>query len=524
MVIPSVDRSPLDKSGPENISPQDYLRRMHASPVYDVAIRSPLDAAPLLSQRTGNRVWLKREDLQPVFSFKLRGAYALMARLPQSTLDRGVIAASAGNHAQGVALAAQRLGCRATIVVPVTTPAIKTDAILALGAELVMVGDNYDAAYSYARERSEEQGLHFVHPYDHPDVIAGQGTIGLELLEQDASIHAVFVPVGGGGLLAGIALALKQENPKIRVIGVEPDDSDAMHRSLSLGKRVTLDRVGALADGVAVRTVGAETFRICQEWVDEVVTVSNDAICAAVKEIFEDRRAILEPSGALAYAGLKQVAARDQLKGSDLVAICSGANLDFDRLRYISERSDVGQQREAIFAMHLPERPGEFRRLCSAFGDRSITEFNYRIGDLERATVFVGLRLAGESHPSERYTLLDDLRNKGYNAMDLTDDELTKTHMRHLVGGRSAAAKDERLFQFDFPERPGALMRFLDHVAGQWNISLFHYRNHGSDRARVLVGFQVPAPTDSAFARFLDNLAYPFSEETDSASAKLFLS
>jgi threonine dehydratase len=507
------------------VSPAEYLQMMRESSVYDVAQRTPLDAASLLSARTANRVWLKREDLQPVFSFKLRGAYAHMSRLSRAVLEKGVIAASAGNHAQGVALAARRLGVSATIVVPVTTPAIKTEAILALGATLILHGDAYDDAYQHARKLSDEQCLYFVHPYDHPEVIAGQGTIGLELIEQLSTIHSVFVPVGGGGLIAGIALAMKQQDPSIRVVGVEPEDSDAMHRSLALGRRVTLERVGALADGVAVRTVGEETFRICQEWVDEVVTVSNDAICAAVKEIFEDRRAILEPSGALAFAGLKKVATRDGLTGCDLVAICSGANLDFDRLRYISERSDVGQQREAIFAMHLPERPGEFRVLCSAFGNRSITEFNYRMGDPERATVFVGVRLSGgDPLGRERGELLEDLVTRGYDAVDLTEDELTKTHMRHMVGGRCPEALDERLFQFDFPERPGALLRFLDHVARKWNISLFHYRNHGSDRGRVLVGFQVPASTAGDFARFLDNLAYPFSEETESDSARLFLS
>lgn len=503
------------------LTPREYLQRMRASAVYNVAIRSSLDPCPVLSRRLGNRVYLKREDQQPVFSFKLRGAYSLMARLDPAALERGVIAASAGNHAQGVALAAQRLGAHATIVIPRTAPEIKQEAIRRLGADLVLHGDSYDEAYAHARMLSESRNLTFVHPYDHPDVIAGQGTIGLEIDEQHPGpLDAIFVPVGGGGLISGIALAIKQLRPETKVIGVEPADSDALQRSLAAGRRVTLDRVGIFADGVAVKTPGEETFRICQDWVDEVIVVSNDEICAAVKELFEDRRAVLEPSGALAYAGLRAYAERHALRGASLVAIASGANLNFDRLRTIAERAQIGEHHEAVFAVTIPERPGAFRQLCSVLGDRSVTEFNYRMGDPDRAVVFVGVQVRDAE---ERKALSERLNEEGYVAYDLTDDEIAKTHVRHMVGGRSPHAHHERVFHFDFPERSGALGEFLNRLGGAWNISLFHYRNHGAERGRVLCGIQVPPETDAEFARFLSDVGYDYSEQTDSPALKLFL-
>lgn len=503
------------------MTPKEYLRRMRSSAVYNVAIRTSLDHAPLLSRRIGNSVWLKREDQQPVFSFKLRGAYALMARLDSDVLDRGVVAASAGNHAQGVGLAAQRLGTPATIVVPRTTPEIKVEAIRRLGVELILHGDNYDAAYAHAREIERERGLFFVPPYDHPDVIAGNGTVGLEIHEQHpGEIDAVFIAVGGGGLIAGVALALKQLRPNIRIIGVEPEDSDAMSRSLAAGRRITLDRVGLFADGVAVKCPGEETFRICQDFVDEIVVVSNDAICGALKEVFEDRRAILEPAGALAYAGLKAWAEREGAQGKELVAIACGANLNFDRLRVIAERAEVGEKHEAILAVTIPERPGAFRHLCSVLGDRMVTEFNYRMGDPNRAVVFVGVQVRDDE---ARTALVDRLTSEGYECLDLTRDEVAKTHLRHMVGGRSEQAKDERVFSFDFPERAGALAQFLDRLSGDWNISLFHYRNQGTDRGHVLCGIQVPTYTTDAFETSLAGVGYDFVEQTENPALIRFL-
>ncbi|AIE83584.1 threonine ammonia-lyase, biosynthetic [Fimbriimonas ginsengisoli] len=503
------------------ISPREYLRRMRSSAVYNVAVRSPLDLCPVLSRRLGNRVLLKREDQQPVFSFKLRGAYNMMARLDASALEQGVVAASAGNHAQGVALAAQHLGAHAVIVVPRTAPEIKQEAIRRLGAELVLHGDSYDEAYAHARQLERERGLTFVHPYDHPDVIAGQGTVGLEIDEQHSGrIDAVFVPVGGGGLVAGVALALKQLRPDVKIVGVEPEDSDALHRSLAADERITLERVGLFADGVAVRTPGEETFRIARDWVDAVEVVSNDAICAAVKEIFEDRRAVLEPAGALAYAGLRSYAERLGLREHTLIAIASGANLNFDRLRTIAERAQIGEQHEAVLAVTIPERPGAFRQLCGALGDRSVTEFNYRMGNADEAAVFVGIQVRDSA---ERAALIDQLSEGGYASLDLTDDEIAKTHVRHMVGGRCAAATNERVFHFDFPERTGALAEFLDRLHGAWNISLFHYRNHGAERGRVLCGIQVPPETNAAFNDFLAEVGYGFTEQTDSQVLRLFL-
>lgn len=503
------------------VNAADYLRRMRSSAVYNVAIRSPLEFAPLLSRRLGNDVWIKREDLQPSFSFKIRGAYNRMARLSPEELERGVVAASAGNHAQGVALAAQRLASHATIVVPVTTQQIKADAIEALGAELLRHGDSYDEAYRHARELAEASGRVMVHPYDHPDVIAGQGTIGLEIAEQaPAELAAVYVAVGGGGLIAGVALALKQLRRGVRIVGVEPEDSDAMRRSLAAGVRVTLDRVGLFADGVAVKTVGEETFRICRDYVDEVITVPNDAICAAIKETFEDRRAVLEPAGALAYAGLRADVERRGLVGQTLVAVACGANLNFDRLRHVAERAQIGEHHEGILAVEIPERPGSFRRLCAALGRRGVTEFNYRMGDPDRATVFVGVQVGGAA---DLQRVLAGVWEAGFQAEDLTGDEIAKLHVRHMVGGRSGLAEHERVFHFDFPERAGALTQFLDQLAGQWNISLFHYRNHGSDRGRALVGIQVPPASEAEFTRFLAVVGYEFTEETDNASVRRFL-
>lgn len=512
----SVDLAPREKPTAE-----EYLRRIIASRVYDVAVETPLERAPLLSEKTGNRVWLKREDRQPVFSFKIRGAYEFMVRQPKESLSRGVIAASAGNHAQGVALAALRLGVPATIVVPRTTPKIKIDAICELGADLVQYGDWYDDAYRRACELGSERGLLFVHPYDDPWVIAGQGTIGVEIYRQHPDpIDAVFVAVGGGGLIAGIALGLKQLMPSVKVIGVEPDDCDALHRSLKIGERVKLDRIGMLADGVAVKQVGEETFRIAREWVDDVVVVSNDEICGAVKEIFEDRRAVLEPAGALAYAGLKRWAAQNGAANRELVAIACGANLNFDRLRYIAERAQVGEHREGLLAITIPERPGSFRALCAAIGPRLITEFNYRMGDPAVARVFVGVAIRDETELAD---LVRDLQNEGYETVDLTGDEVAKNHVRHMVGGRSPHATDERLFHFGFPERVGALSEFLAQLAGTWNISLFHYRNVGDDRGRALVGIQVPPETSDAFAEFLGRVGSEWTEETDNVAIRMFL-
>ena len=500
----------------------DYLRKILTARVYDVAQETPLEPARGLSLRLKNNVLLKREDMQPVFSFKLRGAYNKMAHLSPEQVSKGVIAASAGNHAQGVALSAQRLGCRAVIVMPVTTPAVKIEAVRGLGGEVVLFGDSYSDAYDHALTLQKTQGLTFVHPFDDPDVIAGQGTIAMELLQQyQEPIDAVFVAIGGGGLIAGVACYLKQVKPEVRVIGVQTIDSDAMDQSIKAGQRVTLTEVGLFSDGTAVKRVGEETLRLCQKYVDEIVLVDTDAICAAIKDVFEDTRAILEPAGALAIAGMKHWVNREGVEGKTLVAIACGANMNFDRLRFVSERAEIGEQREAVFAVTIPEERGSFKRFCEVIGDRNVTEFNYRIADAKAAHIYVGLQIRNRN---EAHQMADALTQAGFQALDLTDDELGKLHLRHMVGGRSALAKDERIFRFEFPERPGALMRFLSSMHPDWNISLFHYRNHGADYGRILVGIQALDQSKDGLQSFLGQLGYPYWEETEHPGYKLFLS
>ena len=503
------------------LSINDYLNKIQNSRVYDVAKITPLELQPNLSKRIQNNVLLKREDMQPVFSFKLRGAYNKMAQLPAATLAKGVIAASAGNHAQGVALSAQKLGCRAVIVMPTTTPQIKINAVKSRGAEVILFGDSYTDAYARAQELEKTEGLTFVHPYDDPDVIAGQGTIALEILNQHPGpIHAIFCCVGGGGLLAGVAAYIKAMRPEIRVIGVEAKDAEAMMQSLKIGHRIMLDQVGLFADGAAVKQVGEHTFALCQQYVDEMIVVDNDAICAAIKDVFEDTRSILEPAGALATAGIKEYAKRHQLSGETLIGIASGANMNFDRLRFIAERAEVGEKREAVLAVSIPEQPGAFKTFCHLLGDRNITEFNYRYSDPKIAHIFVGVAIAD---PSEATNLVAALQAKGLPALDLTDNEVAKLHLRHLVGGHAPQATNEVVFRFEFPEKPGALMKFLDTMGHDWNISLFHYRNHGADFGRVLVGMQVPPADTNQFHEFLDQLGYPHWDETENPAYKLFL-
>jgi len=500
---------------------EDYLERILRARVYDVAIESPLELAPALSRRLGNRLLLKREDLQPVFSFKLRGAYNKMANLSRERLRKGVIAASAGNHAQGVALAAQKLGCRATIVMPVTTPKIKVDAVAARGAKVVLHGDSYDEAYAEAMRLKRKQGLAFVHPYDDPDVIAGQGTIGMELLRQsERPIDAVFVAVGGGGLISGIGAYLKHLKPSIKVIGVEPDDADAMTRSLKAGRRVKLEHVGLFADGVAVKQVGRETFRLARKLVDDMVLVDTDEICAAIKDVFEDTRVVLEPAGALAIAGAKAWVERHGARGKTLVAVACGANTNFDRLRFVAERAEVGEHREAVLGVTIPERRGSFRRFCRALGGRNITEFNYRMSDPREAHIFVGVTVHDRA---ETRRIVRALRRADFRTLDMSNDEVAKGHMRHMIGGHSALARDELLYRFEFPERPGALMKFLTAMNPTWNISLFNYRNYGADYGSILVGIQVPRREMGDFERFLARLGYPSSDETRNPAYRLFL-
>ena len=508
----------------------DYLKRILNARVYDVARETELEVAPVLSKRLGNTVLLKREDNQPVFSFKLRGAYNKMAGLSPAELARGVIAASAGNHAQGVALSAERLGCRAVIVMPVTTPQVKIDAVAARGAEVVLSGESYSDAYDHALTMQRQQGLCFVHPFDDPDVIAGQGTIGLEILRQqqalhsDRPIHTIFVAIGGGGLISGIAAYVKAVRPEIRIVGVQTDDSNAMAQSIAAGRRVTLAQVGLFSDGTAVKQVGIETFRLVRKYVDEIVTVDTDAVCAAIKDVFVETRSILEPAGALSIAGLKLYAAREKLKGETLVAIACGANMNFDRLRFVADRAEVGEEREAVFAVTIPEERGSFRRFCALVGEHdrglSVTEFNYRIADAQAAHVFVGIAVKARGESAKLAALFG---RHGFTTLDLTHDELAKTHLRHMIGGHSPLAADERLCRFEFPERPGALMRFLSTMDPGWNISLFHYRNQGADFGRILVGLQVPAAERNAFETFLRTLGYPYEDETGNPAYRLFL-
>ncbi|MDI1308173.1 MAG: threonine ammonia-lyase, biosynthetic [Methylotenera sp.] len=499
----------------------DYRQKIENSHVYDVAKKTPLQLQANLSARIDNRVLLKREDMQPVFSFKIRGAYNKMASLPADVLKRGVIAASAGNHAQGVAMSAKKLGCRAVIVMPTTTPAIKVNAVRSYGAEIVLFGDSYSDSYVKALELEKTEHLTFVHPYDDPDVIAGQGTIALEILEKHPQpIEAIFCCVGGGGLLAGVAAYVKALRPEIKVIGVEAKDAEAMTESLKKGERVMLEQVGLFADGAAVKQVGEHTFKLCQQYVDEMIVVDNDAICAAIKDVFEDTRSILEPAGALAVAGLKAYAKRENLHGKTLIGIASGANMNFDRLRFVAERAEIGEKREAVLAVTIPETPGAFKAFCKLLGNRNITEFNYRYADAKAAHIFVGVAIAD---PAESAQLVADLQAQGLPALDLTDNEVAKLHLRHLVGGHAPQAENEVVFRFEFPEKPGALMKFLETMGHDWNISLFHYRNHGADFGRVLVGMQVPPSDISEFNTFLNNLGYPHWDETQNPAYKLFL-
>lgn len=506
------------------LSIDDYLNKIKNSRVYEVAKVTPLELQINLSKRINNNVLLKREDMQSVFSFKLRGAYNKMANLPADVLARGVIAASAGNHAQGVALSAQKLNCRAVIVMPTTTPLIKISAVKARGAEVVLFGDSYSDAYTHALELEKSEGLTFVHPYDDPDVIAGQGTIALEILNSHPEpIEAIFCCVGGGGLLAGIAAYVKSVRPEIKVIGVEAKDAEAMTESLKLGQRVMLDQVGLFADGAAVKQVGEYTFALCQQYVDEMIVVDNDAICAAIKDVFEDTRSILEPAGALALAGIKEYAKRNHLQDKTLVGIASGANMNFDRLRFVAERAEIGEKREAVLAVTIPEKPGAFKTFCRLLGDRNITEFNYRYSDPKEAHIFVGVTIANNGEPVK---LVNALQTQGLPTIDLTDNEVAKLHLRHLVGGHAPQAEHEMVFRFEFPEKPGALMKFLDTMGHDWNISLFHYRNHGADFGRVLVGMQVPPDETTDFKTFLGNLnqlGYPHWDETENPAYKLFL-
>ena len=512
------------------LTPADYLKKILTARVYDVAVETALEPARNLSRRLNNTVLLKREDTQPVFSFKLRGAYNKMAHLTPEQLKRGVICASAGNHAQGVAMSAKKLGCRAVIVMPTTTPQLKVDAVRGLGGEVVLSGDSYSDAYAHAAMLQNKNGLTFVHPFDDPDVIAGQGTIAMEILRQlqglgSHHLDAVFVAIGGGGLISGVANYIKAVRPEIKVIGVQMNDSDAMIQSVAARKRVTLSDVGLFSDGTAVKLVGEETYRVARGLVDEFMTVDTDAVCAAIKDVFVDTRSIVEPAGALGVAAIKQYVATHKTKGETYAAILCGANMNFDRLRFVAERAEVGEEREALFAVTIPEERGSFRRFCEVVGElpggpRNVTEFNYRISDARKAHVFVGLTTLNKG---ESQKIARNFGKHGFETLDLTHDELAKEHVRHMVGGHSALAHEERLLRFVFPERPGALLKFLSLMRPNWNISLFHYRNQGADYGRILVGLQVPAADEKAFGRFLDTLAYPYVEETANPVYQLFL-
>ncbi len=503
------------------MSDADYLRRILTARVYDVIDETPLDDAPLLSERMGNRVLLKREDLLPSFSFKIRGAYNKMANLSDDVRARGVVTSSAGNHAQGVARSAGILGCAAVIVMPETAPQLKVDAVRASGAEVVLAGQTFDDAYVRATDLMDRRGLTFVHPFDDPEVIAGQGTVGMELLRQHpAPVHAVFIPIGGGGLISGVAAYLKQLTPGVRIVGVQTNDADAMARSIEAGVRVELADVGLFSDGTAVKEVGTETFRLTSLYVDEIIRVDTDAVCAAIKDVFDDTRAILEPAGALSIAGMKRYVESTGVSGQTLVAIASGANMNFDRLRFVSERAEIGEHREAVFAVTIPEERGSFRRFCELVGDRGVTEFNYRIADPSSAHIYVGIHVADRR---EAMRIAEGFRSAGLDTLDLTEDELAKLHLRHLVGGHSPHAAGERLFRVELPERAGALMAFLTAMEPEWNISLFHYRNHGADVGRVLVGMQVPDDGTADLAAFFDRYGYRFSEETAHPAYSMFL-
>lgn len=499
----------------------DYLERILKARVYDVAQETPLESAPNLSRRLHNSILLKREDMQSVFSFKLRGAYNKMAQLPPDLLAKGVIAASAGNHAQGVALGAHHLGTNAIIVMPITTPQVKINAVKARGGEVILYGDTYDDAYTYARQLEVEKGMTFIHPFDDPDVIAGQGTIGMEILRQyQKPIHGIFVAIGGGGLISGIAAYIKRLRPEIKIIGVEPVDADAMYQSLKKGERVRLSQVGLFADGVAVRQVGEETFRLCQKYVDDIILVDTDDTCAAIKDVFEDTRSILEPAGALAIAGMKAYIEKEQIKGQTLIAIACGANMNFDRLRFVAERAEFGEHREAIFAVAIPEKPGSLRRFCEGLGQHNLTEFSYRIADEKEAHIFVGIQIENRLHAHQ---MVENFQKNGFKTIDLTDDELTKLHLRHMVGGHSPLADHELLYRFEFPERPGALMKFVASLSPNWNISMFHYRNNGADYGRIVVGVQVPPEEMKEWEAFLDTLGYCYWDENKNPAYKLFL-
>jgi len=499
----------------------DYLVQILTARVYDVAQETPLDYARNLSLRLNNQLFLKREDMQSVFSFKLRGAYNKMVNLPKDLLERGVIAASAGNHAQGVALAAHRLQTRAIIVMPVTTPHVKIDAVIALGGEVVLYGNTYDDAYIHARQLETEKGLTFIHPFDDPDVIAGQGTIGMEILRQyQKPIEAIFVAIGGGGLISGIGAYVKRLRPEIKIIGVEPVDANAMYQSIQAGHRVRLSQVGLFADGVAVREVGAETFRLCQQYVDEIILVDTDDICAAIKDVFADTRSILEPAGALAIAGAKAYVERTQIQRQTLIAVACGANMNFSRLGFVAERAEFGERREAIFAVTIPEARGSLRQFCACIGQRNLTEFNYRIANAQEAHIFVGMQIENRA---DAMKIVADFTANGLKTLDLTDDELTKLHLRHMVGGHSPLAENELLYRFEFPERPGALMQFVTSIAPDWNISLFHYRNHGADYGRILVGMQVPPHEMDEWQAFLLTLGYRYWDESQNPAYRLFL-
>ncbi len=504
--------------------PKDYLRKILTAKVYDVARETELELASHLSARINNKVLLKREDNQPVFSFKLRGAYNKMAHLSPADLKRGVIAASAGNHAQGVALAAAKLDCKAIIVMPTTTPQVKIDAVSARGGssvKIVLHGDSYSDAYQHALSLEKKHQLTFVHPFDDPDVIAGQGTIAMEILQQHQEpIDAIFLAIGGGGLIAGVGAYIKAIRPEIKVIGVQTVDSDAMKKSLEAGRRVELKDVGLFSDGTAVKLVGKETFRLCQQVVDEIITVDTDAICAAINDVFTDTRSILEPAGALALAGLKAYVEREKCKNQTLVAVACGANINFNRLRFVAERAEVGESKEAVFAVTIPEQRGSFKRFCELLGERNVTEFNYRIADADQAHIFVGI---ATQKASDSAVIAKSFTKSGFNTIDLTQDELAKSHLRHMVGGRSQLAKNELLYRFEFPEKPGALMKFLTSMAPNWNISLFHYRNHGADYGRILIGMQVPSSDKKELKKFLAGLGYPHWDESDNPAYKLFL-